>query len=145
MSVCTTPDEFIHELEFDRGMALWRARLSNGEIVIQDDYRPGLAENSAWIRLAAYCEENRLKIEQFWLEFRGNKVCPLKENAEGYFFRKGILAEWSEPENAIGVYLMGDLTGEEVRVEKWWVPPLEYICEEVRPASDSGPSLIRNV
>lgn len=73
-----------HHLE-----ANWKAILSNGEIFYQADY---LGENS-WIMLQDYCEENNLRLEHFVLEYYDNVLNILPPNAEGYFFRRGILSE----------------------------------------------------
>ena len=41
---------------------IWMVTLSNGESVYQDDNRPNIYPESAWIRLKIYCEENDLYI-----------------------------------------------------------------------------------
>ena len=39
---------------------IWIVKLSNGETVYQDDGRPDVEPESAWLRLKQYCEDNNL-------------------------------------------------------------------------------------
>ena len=51
---------------------IWMVTLSNGESVYQDDYRPNVYPESAWIRLKIYCEENDLHITDMKIRNKGN-------------------------------------------------------------------------
>src|SRR5688500_10269504 len=71
----------------------WVAVLSNGETVYQDDDRPGIKPESAWIRLGNYVNNRGLHIVALSFQFRSH-VISLPENADGYYFAKGALAFW---------------------------------------------------
>ncbi len=79
--------------------ANWKAILSNGEVIYQDDYDGG----DAWIRLQDYCLEKDLKLEHFMVEYYDNVLNILPPLAEGYFFRRGILSEFLCESNGDGV------------------------------------------
>lgn len=79
--------------------ANWKAILSNGEIVYQDDYDGG----DAWARLQDYCAEKQLRLEHFVLEYYDSVLNILPPHAEGYFFRRGILSEFLCESNGDGV------------------------------------------
>lgn len=64
MQLCTVPDEFIEE------KPRWIANLSNGLAVYQDDDREGCAEPSAWRRLKAYVNSEKLSIVGLHIQFR---------------------------------------------------------------------------
>ena len=66
----------------------WKALLSNDEIIYQDDY-----QGSSWRDLQEYCRENKVYPIHVTLEFWDNILNILPPNAEGYFYRKGILTE----------------------------------------------------
>lgn len=69
--------------------ANWKAVLSNGEVWYQADHIRG----DSWAQLQEYCAANKLTLEHFVLEFYDNVLNILPPNAEGYFFRRGILSE----------------------------------------------------
>lgn len=79
--------------------ANWKAILSNGEIIYQDDYAEG---GDAWKRLQEYCAENNLRLEHFTLEYYDNTLNILPPLAEGYYFRRGILSEFLCESNGDG-------------------------------------------
>ena len=141
--ICTTEDEFIRELQEDRGQALWKAKLSDGSVVIMDDHRPGVQPHSAWTRLYQHCEANDVHITKFWIQFRDNVFADiLPENADGYFFSKSCLAVMSEIDT-INLFVMGALHEGRLVVQKWHVPDLTKIDEEERDPNYSGPCLIK--
>lgn len=67
----------------------WKALLSNGQIFYQADYLNG----DSWAMLQDYCKENSLRLEHFVLEYHDHVLNILPPNAEGYFFRRGIISE----------------------------------------------------
>lgn len=68
----------------------WAVLLNNGEIVYQDDYSSG---ESAWKRLQTYCKLKGFYPVHMKLEYGDNELNILPPNADGYFFRRGILSE----------------------------------------------------
>lgn len=124
----------------------WVVKLSNGEVITQDDSRPGEQPPQAWLRLAEYVQVNGLRITQMWLEFRDLAKAHLPANAAGYFFKHSIMASVNTGAN-FRFYLIGYLDGDKVRVQRWKVPELILTEQEDRdPANEDlvGPSLIRN-
>lgn len=79
--------------------ANWKAILSNGEVIYQDDYLGG----DTWVRLQDYCKENGLKLEHFMLEYYDNVLNILPPLAKAYFFRRGIISEWLCESNGDGI------------------------------------------
>jgi len=79
--------------------ANWKAILSNGEVIYQDDYT---ADGNAWERLQTYCKQNNLRLEHFMLEYYDNTLNILPPFADGYFFRRGILSEFLCESNGDG-------------------------------------------
>ena len=84
--VCTGWDEYLSSYSIDN--TIWFVKLSNGETVYQDDGRPDVEPNSAWLRLKEYCAEKNLRIEQMYLQYRSH-VEPIGEGYDGYYFCKG--------------------------------------------------------
>lgn len=69
----------------------WVVKLSNGETVYQSDYWNGLTVNS-WLDLQVYCDENKLIPIGMQLEYYDH-VIKMKDHSDGYFFRRGVIAE----------------------------------------------------
>ena len=67
----------------------WKALLSNGEIIYQDDF-----DGSSWADLQQYCKTNQLELSHVTLEFYDNIVNILPPNAKGYFYRRGFLTSF---------------------------------------------------
>ncbi len=84
----------------------WFVKLDSGEIIFQDDDRPGVTPCSAWLRLKTLIQNTDMKISEMWIQFRNNKQTPLPKNSQGYFFSKSIISApgLKEP---IGFYLIG--------------------------------------
>ena len=156
MNVCLHEDDYIRERGL-AGEARWIARLSNGQVVHQDDNRPGVKPHSAWVRLAEYIREHGLRIEALWLQFRDHVERPLPENAEGYFFARVAGAVWPG-DTTLDFYLLGylenvledSLTNARVVVKRYKTPELIACDSEVRDPNDveamgQGQFLIRNV
>jgi hypothetical protein len=144
MNVCFDTDDFVRECELDKGMALWRAELSDGSVVIQDDGRPGVAPQSAWLRLADYLFATKLRITKLWLGFRDNQQRDiLTANAEGYFFCKSAIGMWGS-EETLHFAMLGVLHSGKLRVQRWAVPELTLLEVLERDPISAGRCLIRN-
>lgn len=137
-------DEFTTEQETDCGQALWRVLLSNGETIVQDDGRPGGEPPSAWLRLGDYVRENGLSIRKLWLQFRSNKQEQiLPEDAEGYFFSKGILGSFNGGSSR-HYYVLGYLSENRLYLTQIAVPELLVMEKEERDPATADKTLIRN-
>ena len=68
---------------------IWIAKLSNGETIYQDDGRPDVYPESAWLRLKAYCEDNDLSIDSINVKNRSIQK-QIDSNSEFYTFCKGV-------------------------------------------------------
>lgn len=135
-------DDFLREQE-DNGQAHWVAQLSNGELIYQDDNRPGKYPESAWLRLKKYIEDNQLKIDNLWLRFRSNQVKCLPEKAEGYYFCKaagGMLGSTL----TVHCYMLGYLTKDKIVVYSYKVPELMPFVEDIREPETAKDCLIKN-
>lgn len=143
IEVCTSEDDFTRERWLTH--VRWVVLLSNGEQVIQDDGRPGPLRESAWIRLGKYVQERGLKIQQMSISFRNEPPIRLPDQAEGYFFRTSVGGLLTS-ELTFEFYLVGYLRNEKVMVQRFKVPELILVQNEVRNPSDEetvGSSLIR--
>ena len=149
-TVCRVADGYV----LDRWH--WEVRLNNGEVVYQDDYRPGL-EPMAWRRLKAYCQSRRLFITRLILRFRSHVETPLPDNQMGYLFMHsslGIAGITPRSRDGItgtlGFCLVGyiDRADGKLRVHCWKVPELlraqflEGHLEEIRPVDPNHPAQI---
>jgi hypothetical protein len=130
------------EDEFTFEKCRWLAHLSNGEIIIQDDGRPGMEPPSAWLRLKEYCKQNNVNIINVSLQFRSNHVSPLPAYADGYFFANKYIAIQGGFQG--GFYLVGVLINDIIQVHNYSVPALEYSGTEIRKVEDAGDFLIKN-
>jgi hypothetical protein len=84
--ICTERDNYI--VNYQECNPSWIVRLSSGLAVFQDDGRPGVTPESAWLRLRAHCQETGDYITEMKIKFRSN-VHVLPANADGYYFSKG--------------------------------------------------------
>lgn len=137
-------DDYTIELETDRKMALWRAELSNGEIVVQDDNRPGLSPSSAWLRLSERLSREGLSIRRFWLQFRSHRVEPLPEDADGYFFCRSA-RKMLGGGTATFYSLIGAMKNGKLEVHLYSVPSLIHCGTSIRNPDEAGARLIRNL
>ncbi len=143
MTLSFADDDYIRELQDDRGMAVWRARLSNGQGVVMDDGRPGVEPVSAWLRLADHCCQTGAHLTKLWLSFRTNVHQDiLPENADGYFFCKSALGQRGSRQTHM-FYLVGALTNGVLTVQKWRVPSLTHVANDVRDPHAAPECLIR--
>lgn len=117
---------------------MWVVRLSDGTSVYQNDWE---IRDSAWALLGEYLGERpTLAIERFTFGFRDN-TRSLPEYAQGYYFRNSVVGSFSGSKSS---FLVGVLEGDYCRVEKYEMPEMTYLAEEMRPISEAGISLIRN-
>lgn len=118
----------------------WVVKLSNKQCVFQDDGRPGVYPESAWLRLKDYCSENDLWIVSMFLQFRSH-VEHLPNNAAGYFFKKGVRGGGFDTKE---LFLTGIQYGSEVEITKWYVPELLVSSKEIRLAHECEKYLIKS-
>ncbi len=138
-------DEFTREKWLSE--VRWTVTLSDGTRVIQDDNRPGAVPPSAWLRLRQYTQEKSLHIVGMSLAFRDEPPVHMPDNASGYFFRKSV-GSFLDSDLTYGFFLTGVLTDKEVVVQRWKVPELILVEEEVRDPENEdtvGNSLIRKI
>lgn len=107
----------------------WIVKLSNGESVIQDDYRPNVKPESAWLRLIKYCELQQIYIVGMYLQFRSH-IENMPSNQNGYYFCRSILG--SPFDKNIHMYNVGVVNSDSVHVTKWRVPELIPFGDEIR-------------
>jgi hypothetical protein len=103
----------------------WQVQLSTGEMVYEDDERPGYLP-SAWERLAYHCNKTGSYIVNMWIRFRDHVECVGSEK-EGFYLFKEIRHHpaWKKPTFLyIGGYLEDDL----IKCKKWKLP--EIIVDE---------------
>ena len=94
----TKDPEYFFKLYHNHLVANWKAILSNGEVFYQTDYESG----NSWVILQEYCKTHKLRLEHFVLEYYDNVLNILPPNADGYFFRRGILSEFLCESNGDG-------------------------------------------
>jgi hypothetical protein len=133
--LCRSVDEFVFHQPH------WEVELSNGEIIYQDDNRPGVAEPSAWVRLKNYCTANHLHITQFWLQFRSNRIVIGPANADGYYFVKSVFAIWGDNET-IHAYVVGVLMDGKIQGARFKVPEFTLMEHIDREPDFDSPTLI---
>jgi len=126
--VCTGWDEYLSSYSIDN--TIWFVKLSNGETVYQDDGRPDVEPNSAWLRLKEYCAEKNLRIEQMYLQYRSH-VEPIGEGYDGYYFCKGASGLLFS-EETLHSFVVGTLSGDTLSVKCFKTPELTVIQTETR-------------
>lgn len=114
----------------EQDQTIWIAGLENGETIYQDDYRPGMEPQSAWLRLRKYCYENDTYITSLVLKFRSHTEL-VAENAEGYYFARGVMGSpfWKQ---SVQQYVTGVVNCGNVPIRVWRVPELIVMEEELR-------------
>jgi hypothetical protein len=112
----------------------WIVYLSNGERIIQDDYRPGVTPHSAWLRLKKYCEINSVHIVNMYLQFRSH-IEHAPSNKEAYYFCRAVVGEWGAVKS-INMYNVGVVENNQVEVTKWRTPELIPFGNEMRPIEE---------
>jgi len=120
---------------------IWWVELGNGEKVYQDDGRPNVEPESAWLRLKNYCEENDLSIKAINVKNRSiqKSVCA---EADGYTFCKvaGALMFGNHTSHS---FLFGRLTDESFSVVKVNLPEFTIDRPEKRDVEQYKELLIR--
>ncbi len=133
--ITTQNDEYLKERWESKSR--WHITLSDGTEVYQDDERAG---RPSWLDLSDYLKEHPgLTIRSMYFGFRDNTV-QLPDNADGYFFRYGLLASWGGFEKHS--YIAGYLQDGVLTVLKYELPEMAYLGTETRNIEDAGPSLI---
>lgn len=135
--VSFSEDDYIKELQYDKGQAIWIAHLEQGKCVYQDDYRPGQSHYSAWVRLAEHLRLTGDKIVSMSIKFRSNIFRNIVSKSDGYFFAKSLLAVYGA-KDPINFYLIGNLTNGKIMVQKWETPSLLHVETTSR---DYAPSI----
>lgn len=137
-SICTEPDVYLGQC-CDKSV-IWSVVLSDGTTVFQDDYRPGVYPESAWIRLKQHCQDTGLFIKSMKVAFRSHEI-DIGEDADGFYFCKGASA-FMTSNITNELYIVGTLNDGMLRVEKWKVPELIKEGTELRNATIAGDCLI---
>tara|TARA_R110000824_G_scaffold143199_1_gene310729 strand:+ start:2441 stop:2956 length:516 start_codon:yes stop_codon:yes gene_type:complete len=126
-------DNELVEVEYETGLcysrewleqndsAGWQVQLSTGEMVYEDDDRPGFIP-SAWERLCLHCSETGSHIESMWIRFRDHVECVGTEQ-DGFYLFKEIRhhPSWEKPEF---YYIAGVLHDETIHCTKWRLPEI---------------------
>lgn len=146
MQVCKEQDGYIVEL-LESGTR-WIAYLSNGETIYQDDDRPGIETNSAWIRLGEYVRANKLSIVHMKLQFRSHFINVnngVADKVDGFFFCKSALGSPGF-EKTVEYYVAGTLKNGILETKRWQIPELELDSDgiQIRDVKTAGDCLILN-
>ena len=146
MQVCTQEDGYIQELMDTQ--TRWIADQSNGERVYQDDDRPGVEINSAWIRLGQYVKANNLAITHMRLQFRSHFINVNNgptDKVEGFFFSKSALGSPGMA-RTVDYYIAGTLRNGILETRRWQIPELELDADgvQIRNVETAGECLILN-
>ena len=126
--VCTGWDEYLSSYSIDN--TIWFVKLSNGETVYQDDGRPDVEPNSAWLRLKEYCAEKNLRIEEMYLQFRSH-VEPIGTGHDGYYFCKGA-SGFLFSEETLHSFVVGTLSGDTLSIRHYKTPELTVLQTDTR-------------
>jgi len=136
--ICTTKDQYI--VNYQETYPCWVVTLSSGLVVFQDDFRPGIEPHSAWERLYHYCHANDDYISKMIVRFRSN-VQSLPENADGYYFSKGVRAGIYAV-RTLHLFFTGTLNNGLLEVQCWKVPEMIPELIEERDPHKAGLCLI---
>lgn len=123
--------------------AVWVATLTTGEVVVQDDGRPGRFPPSAWLRLQQRCKSGGVGVRRLTLRFRDREEPAAPDGAQAYFFSKAVAAGLGQEGQQL-FYLAGWLSDGLVQVQRWAVPELILLGQETRPHHDCLTQLIHN-
>lgn len=134
-----TPDDFINERY--ESESRWIVTLSDGRKVYQDDDRPGVFPNSAWVRLGTFLENTpELSIVGMSIGFRDH-IIQVGDNADGYYFVKSACGSPGS-EVTLGFYVVGTLSNGILSVQSWKIPEIILTYEETRNPLEAGECLI---
>lgn len=92
MTLRFAEDEVVQEQQ-DYGFAVLVVTLSDGRVVYQDDW-VGAVEPT-WVRLTRYLRQERLGIRRLRVKFRNEWLCPLPDDADAYYFARGVARDMS--------------------------------------------------
>jgi hypothetical protein len=123
--LCISPDDFLFE------KCIWIAELSDGTVVYQDDYRPGVEIPSAWLRLSKYISENpSVCIKQLKLQFRDH--IEYIEKSILYYYSRGMAQSITSVtrRKEHHSHVVGTLDEDGNILCKWWKSPEILITEE---------------
>jgi hypothetical protein len=103
----------------------WQVQLNSGEMVFEDDDRPGHVPSS-WERLCLHCAETGEYPVNMWIRFRDH-VEPVGSDKDGYYLFKSLLHSpgWAKPNY---YYIAGFLEDGVIKCTKWKLP--EIIADE---------------
>lgn len=121
---------------------VWKAVLSNKEVIIADDtYKDDLSD---WLRLKQYCLKNKLTIDRLSISFRDNTIEIPK--AKYYFFRRMVLATFGKTgrkSDTYSYFVVGSTNHKnKVHLKKYLVPEMICVEEEDRLLDNNEESLI---
>lgn len=129
-NLCRQKDDFFDNKWY------WEVTLNNGEVIYQDDYRPGcLDQEHKWLTLKQYCYTNNLFITDYWLKYRDHHkvIFTHKEPVDGAFFAFGIGKDFFFDMEAINMAIAGMVVSETIYTVCYLVPALELIEIHTRP------------
>src|SRR5690606_35232446 len=87
------------------------------------------ANQNSWMDdLLPYLRSDKLKIVRLGLQFRSNNITLPETNADGYSFHFGHAGIMGG--NSKGLYCLGVLSGNTVKLRKYFVPELIFHDEE---------------
>lgn len=133
--IATEFDSFID----DKDKTYWKAKLSDGTVVYEDDDRPEYAQKSAWLRLKEYCTINNLFVQDMWIVFRSHtEYCGHSDI--GFFFTKGALG--SPATRTEYRYICGPIIEDRIHTKVWRVPEVIEVESEIRPIEGNEEKII---
>lgn len=129
------PDE-----DYSLSHAYWYMRLSNGEIIYQDDDNPNKNEKYTWLALKKYISLNKLRIKHVVFKFRSNEVhFEIKDSVNWIYFSKGIGKEWTAS-NQDRFFVIGWQTTPTM-IERFWYKIPELIEHKTKAEELSSSNL----
>jgi hypothetical protein len=140
-SLCFEQDDYVRELQDDRKTAIWVAGLSDGSTVYADDNRPGVEPYSAWTRLKRFVETKCLAITSLELRFRSNSIS-IHVGEASFFCRAGL--GFFNGGSQIDFFIVGWMKNGILTVQRYSVPDLILVDQEIRESASAGECLIWN-
>lgn len=130
MTVLRVPNVFeLDSYILDQDTTYWKAQLSNGEVVYQDDNRPGKKPRSAWLRLKKYCKKKKIYPTDMWIIFRSHtEYCGHSDI--GFFFSLGVLGSPGMPTEHR--FVCGPVINGKIHIKVWRIPEIIEQESELR-------------
>jgi hypothetical protein len=128
-------DEYIRELQDDKGEAILEVELIGGISLYGDDNRPNLEEPSFWKRLISKRSLPTMPaIERIFIKFRTERVEPFSayEKPKGFFFIKSMVKHCGGG-SAAHFFNLGRVVDDKIVVRTYRVPDLTFMSESERP------------